>query len=229
VLDDDQLIDEVTRTARLALENERLQAEVRAKLDELRRSRARIVEAGDGERRRLERDLHDGAQQRLAGLALSLRLLRSRLPADADEALVSELAAAEADLQAAIAGLRELAHGIFPSELADRGLAAAVVALAESSTVPIRVVGVSPDRYAPEVENAAYVVVAETAAAASGGLVVHAERGAASLVLEVEAGALTDHFDLAELEDRVGAADGRLLVTRSNGRTRIRAEFPCVS
>ena len=229
LLDDEQLMSEVTAAARLALENERLQAEVRGRVEELRRSRARIVEAGDAERRRLERDLHDGAQQRLAGLALSLRLLRSRLAGDDDAALAPELAAAEVDLQAAIHDLRELAHGIFPAELADRGLAAAVIALAESSHVPILIDGVSAERYSPDVETAAYVVVAETAAAAKRGLVVHTSRRDDSLVLEVEAREVGEQLDLAELEDRVGAADGRLQVMRSNGGTRIRAEFPCGS
>jgi signal transduction histidine kinase len=94
LLDDEQLVDEVTAASRLALENERLQAEVRARVEELRASRARIVEAGDAERKRLERDLHDGAQQRLVGLALSLRLLCSRLASP-------ELARAEAELRLA--------------------------------------------------------------------------------------------------------------------------------
>jgi signal transduction histidine kinase len=229
VLDDEQLVSEVTEAARLALENERLQAEVRARLDELRRSRARIVEAGDAERRRLERDLHDGAQQRLAGLALSLRLVRSRLPTEGDAVVADELAEAEADLQLAIHDLRELAHGIFPAELADRGLAAAVTALAEGSSVPVRVEGISTERYMPEIETAAYVVVAETIAAAKRGVVVHTSLHDGSLVLELDARGLGLQVDLAELEDRVRAADGHLFVTRSNGDARIRAEFPCVS
>ena len=81
LLDNPELIEEVASAARLALENERLQAEARAQLEDLRSSRARIIEAGDAERRRLERDLHDGAQQRLVGLSLALRLLRGRLGA----------------------------------------------------------------------------------------------------------------------------------------------------
>src|SRR5262249_4129660 len=112
VLDDDGLVDEVAATARLALESGRREAEVRARLEALRRSRARIVAAGDAERRRLERDLHDGAQQRLVGLALSLRLARSRLKPDAKSALADELEGAERELAEAIDGLRTLAHGI---------------------------------------------------------------------------------------------------------------------
>jgi signal transduction histidine kinase len=229
LLDDQQLVVAVTAAARLALENERLQAEVRARVRELRRSRARIVEAGDAERRRLERDLHDGAQQRLAGLALSLRLLRSRLPAGADPVVAAELEAAQEDLQEAIERLRELAHGIFPAVLADGGLSAAFTALAEDSIAPIRFDGISTGRYAPEIETAAYIVVAEAATAARGGLVVHAGQAGSTLVLEVEARELGERFELAELLDRVEAAAGHLAVERCNGATTIRAEFPCGS
>jgi signal transduction histidine kinase len=227
LMDDEQLIGEVVAAARLALENERLQAEVRARLEELRRSRARLVEAGAAERLRLERDLHDGAQQHLVGLSLSLRLLRSRLPADTNLRLESKLAAADADLRAAIEGLRELAHGIFPAVLADGGLAAAVGALAEDARVPIHIEGLPAERYAPVVESAAYMVVAETAAAATGALTVRAARRDGTLALEIEAPEVDARLDRAELEDRVGAAEGRLTLQRSNGRVRILAEFPC--
>jgi signal transduction histidine kinase len=227
LLDDEQLVNEVTRAARLALENERLQAEVRARLVELRRSRARIVDAGDVERRRLERDLHDGAQQRLAALALSLRLLRSRLSADADPEVETELAAAEGDVQAAIEGLRELAHGIFPAVLADAGLTAALVALAEDAQVPIELDGLPRDRFAPQIEAAAYVIVAEAASAASGTLVVRGERTPGLLVLDVEVPGMSQRFDPMELEDRVDAADGRLTLERRGGTVTIHAELPC--
>jgi len=228
-LDDAGLVRAVTDAARLVLENERLQAEAKARLDELRRSRARIVEAGDTERRRLERDLHDGAQQRLAGLALSLRLLRSRVPDDANSRTAAELAAAERDVQDAIDSLRTLAHGIFPAVLADGGLAAAVIALAEESSVPIRVVAMSDDRFPPGLEAAAYRVVAETADAASGAVTVRASRADDVLVVDVVARELAARFDRTELEDRVGAENGRLTVTQRNGDVSVRAEFPCVS
>ena len=133
LLDNPELVEEVASAARLALENERLQAEARAQLEDLRSSRARIVEAGDAERRRLERDLHDGAQQRLVGLSLALRLLRSRLGSDEDGELAARLDEAEAELGEAVAELRELAHGIHPAVLSDEGLAAAIEALAEDA------------------------------------------------------------------------------------------------
>jgi len=229
LLDDDGLVHSVTEAARLVLENERLQAESSARLDELRRSRARIVEAGDAERRRLERDLHDGAQQRLAGIVLSLRLLRSRLPDDVDRRTVTELTAAERDVHEAIESLRTLAHGIFPAVLADGGIAAAVVALAEESPVPIRVDAMSNDRFPPGLEAAAYRVVAETAGAAEGSVSLRASRDGDSLVVDVTARGLGSRFDRTELEDRVGAENGRLWVTEQSGDVNVHAEFPCAS
>ena len=118
LLDDPQLVDELATTARLAIDHERLQAAHRARLAELRASRERIVAAADRERRALERDLHDGAQQRLVTLGLSIRLAR-RPPADED----AGLAAAEEHVRAAVVDLREVAHGLFPTVLADEGLA----------------------------------------------------------------------------------------------------------
>ena len=228
LLDDEQLVQEVTAAARLALENERLRAEAQARLDELRASRARIVAAGDAERKRLERDLHDGAQQRLVGLALSLRLAGSRL-SDERPAAAARLSEAEAELRRASADLRELAHGIFPAALAEEGFAAAVEALAEEARVPLAL-GVLPEgRLDPAVECAAYAVVAEAARAATGLLGVRAERRNGVLVVEVD---LRDGggLDVEALEDRVGALDGRLAVAPDGdeGFT-VRAELPCAS
>ena len=222
LLDDEQLVDEVAAAASLALENERLQAEVRARVEELRASRARIVAAGDLERKRLERNLHDGAQQRLVALSLSLRLLRSQLPSDA-------LRQAETELDEAILELRELAHGIFPAVLADAGLAVAVDALAEEGHVGIVVGPLPQGRFPPAIETAAYTVVAEAARTASGDIAVRGEERRGTLVVEVE----TDGdrgLDVVALEDRLGALEGRLAVEeRTNGRVTIRAELPCAS
>src|SRR5439155_15441101 len=129
LLDDPGLVEEVASAARLALDNERLQAETQAQLEDLRGSRARVIATGDAERRRLERDLHDGAQQRLVGLSLALRLASSRLGPDADPERLAQIEDAQLELSAALAELRELAHGIFPAVLADEGLAAALDAL----------------------------------------------------------------------------------------------------
>jgi signal transduction histidine kinase len=222
LLDNPELIEEVTSAARLALENERLQAEARAQLEDLRSSRARIIEAGDAERRRLERDLHDGAQQRLVGLSLALRLLRSQLGTDRNGEVAARLDEAEAELGQAVVELRELAHGIHPAVLSDEGLAAAVEALAEE--VPLRIASLPQERLPASVETAAYLVVAE--AAKEGAVRVSAERRDGALVVDVEAEA--EPAGLLELEDRVGALDGRLDVERgADGGVRILAEIPC--
>jgi signal transduction histidine kinase len=224
LLDDPELPRQVAAAARLALENERLQAEAAARLEELRESRARIVAAGDAERKRLEHDLHDGAQQRLVGLSLRLRLLRS-LHTTPD----ARLDEAEAQLRRAIGELRELAHGIYPSVLADEGLAAALEALREESRVPIEIRSLPEARCTPLVESVGYTVVLETASAATGRLAVAASSAHGRLVVETEARAL-DRFDLAELEDRVAAVGGEIGVERAaNGVVTIRVDLPCGS
>jgi signal transduction histidine kinase len=228
LLDDEQLVEELTAAAGLALGNERLRAEVQARLHELRNSRARIVETGDAERKRLERDLHDGAQQRLVGLSLSLRLARSRLHGENTEA-AARLDEAEAELREAIAELRELAHGIFPAVLADEGFAAAVEALAEDGHVPLLIRSLPDERFAPPVESAAYTVVAEAARGATRSLVVAAQRVDDVLSVDVESHDL-HAVDVVALEDRVGALDGRLdVLRREDGWVTIRAELPCGS
>jgi signal transduction histidine kinase len=222
LLDNPELIEDVASAARLALENERLQAEARAQLEDLRSSRVRIIEAGDAERRRLERDLHDGAQQRLVGLSLALRLLRTQLGVDQDPRLTAGLDEAEAELRRAVDELRTLAHGIHPAVLSDEGLAAAVEALTEE--VPVRIAALPQERFPPAVETAAYLVVAE--AAKAGVVRVSAERREGALVVDVEAE--TEPEGLLDLEDRVGALDGVFDVQRAAaGGVRIRAEIPC--
>ena len=229
LLDDEQLVEDVTSAARLALDNERLQAEVRARIDDLRASRARIVQAGDVERKRLERDLHDGAQQRLVGLSLSLRLARGRLAAGVGSEAVPLFDEADTELREAIADLRELAHGIFPAVLADEGLGAAVEALAEDGRVPVRIRGLDEGRFPAQVESAAYAVVAEARRATTTGVVVRTQRSDTALRVEVET---HDELglDLVGLQDRLGALDGSLVVDRSaNGDVTLRAELPCGS
>ena len=228
LLDDPALAEEVVAAARLALENERLQAEVQAQLEQLRRSRARVIATGDAERRRLERDLHDGAQQRLVGLSLQLGLIRSRLGPQPDAATVGQIDEAEAELGAALAGLREVGHGLFPALLAEEGLAVALEALTEEAPVEIEI-GAMPQRLDGSVEAAAYFVVSEAlkrsrsipdrlAARTEGDL----------LVVEVEAN-IADS-EIVGLGDRVGAAGGTLEVVReADGRVRIRVEIPCGS
>jgi signal transduction histidine kinase len=224
VLGDTQLVEEVSAAGRLALENERLQAEIRAQVEELRASRVRVVEAVDRERKQLERNLHDGAQQRLVGLSLSLRLLRSRFPDD------GALREAEIELHEGIRELRELAHGIFPAVLADDGFAAAVEALAEEARVPIRIRALPGERFPALVETVAYAVVAEAADAARAPLAVRALRSRGALVVEVEADAFDAGIDVVGLEDRVGALGGSFVLDSAEGTgVNLRAELPCES
>jgi signal transduction histidine kinase len=153
LLDDPQLVDELAKTARLAIEHEHLQAVHCARLEELRVSRERIVAAGDRERRALERDLHDGAQQRLVTVGLAIRLARRHH----DE---PDLADAEEHLRKAVMDLRELAHGLFPAVLAGDGLAAAIDALSERA--PRLMAHRLPEaRFPDAVESAAYFAASE--------------------------------------------------------------------
>jgi signal transduction histidine kinase len=209
------LVDELGSATHLGLENERLQAEALTQLADLRASRARIVVTGDEERRRLERDLHDGAQQRLVGLSLALRLLRSR-----DGSGSPQLAAAETELRAAIDDLRELARGLFPVVLRDEGLGAALGALGE--TASLRVTAVPPRRFADSVETTAYLVVAR--AAVHGPTTICATHTDGVLALEVTVEAMID--GLGDLEDRVRALDGELTTSRGALGTQVHLTLP---
>ena len=224
LLDDAGLVAELTSAAGLALANERLQAETRAQLESLRISRARIVATGDAERRRLERNLHDGAQQRIVGLALALRLARARA---GNNAAVARLDAANEELGRALAELRELARGIYPAVLADEGLAAALEALAERPEPRLDVLAAPDERLPPEVEAAAYFVVSELARRSGAGRVTVAARRDNGLLL-VDVGLDAEApVRLTDLEDRVGALDGRLAVRSGGAGSSVHVEVPC--
>lgn len=235
--DERDLVAAVGGAAALTLENERLAAELRAHIEELRSSRARIVQAADDERRRLERDLHDGAQQRLVALALNLKFARTSFEDDPDGARTLLDDAIE-ELTAATAELRELARGIHPAILTDRGLDAAVHALAGRATVPVEVGAVPTERLSPPVESTAYFVVAEALTnvarySQASFAAVDIERENGTLVVEVRddgiGGADPAHGSgLRGLSDRVASVDGRLVVTSEPGSgTIVHAEIPC--
>jgi signal transduction histidine kinase len=229
LLDDPGLEEELAAAARLALENERLRAQAGAQLRDLRASRARVIATGDAERRRLERDLHDGAQQRLVGLSLSLRLARSGLGPEPDPSLIALLDEADVELRTALAELRNVAHGIFPAVLADEGLAAALEAFAEEAPVPIELADLPEGRFEPAVEAAAYLVVSETVREGDPiGLRITATWRNGRLQIQVDGNG--DPHELIEAEDRVGALDGTIAVAREPcGRFTVRAEIPCES
>lgn len=240
LLEDPAIADEVIAATRLAVDNERFQAEVLAQLQELRASRARIVTTGDAERRRLERDLHDGAQQRLVGLSLALRLARAQPGARADPNLTAVLDQADERLRAAIGELRQLAHGIYPAVLTDDGLAAAVEALAEHTPIPLTIMHMPQERLPAPVEAAAYFLIAETTGhmatlAAPRGVILDVRHDGDRLVVDLtENGTGKPDRELEArltgLADRVGALDGQLRVEHvANGGITIRVEMPCGS
>jgi signal transduction histidine kinase len=223
--------------AALALENQRLEAELRARVEELSTSRARIVQVALEERRRLERDLHDGAQQRLVALRLQLRLARDR--ADKDPAAAQTmLDGAMGELDEALADLRELARGIHPAVLADRGLEPALSALAGRAPLPVEVATAPAERLPAPVEAAAYFVVAEAltnvakyAQASSARVAVERRNGHAVVEIRDDGVGGADPArgsGLTGLADRLSALDGRLEVdSPEGGGTVVRADIPC--
>jgi len=229
LLDDPRRIDDVVVALRLPIEGERLRAELQARLEDLRASRVRIVEATDAERRRLERDLHDGAQQRLVGLAMALRMLERELVARGNESSRRLVEQAHQELQTGIAELRDLAHGIYPAALSGEGLAAALEALQEASTVTLDLGRLPVDRLDPRVEATAYFIVAETLrSTAADKMRVTAEREIGRLVVEIDQDVPAPD-DLVALNDRVGALDGTIEIQATPTSHAIRVEIPCAS
>jgi signal transduction histidine kinase len=218
---------ELGAAVRLALENERLQAEALAQLDQLRASRVRIVETGDSERRRLERDLHDGAQQQLLALSYDLRLARANAQADGDGHTGSLLTQATDQAQMALGELRELAHGIYPAILVEAGLAPALASLADAAPLPVEIHDAAERRYPAVVETCAYLLVVEALDDAAGRGASHAAvsvvQDGGRLVVTVEDDGTDRTAAMVQLADRVGALDGRLDIEPR----RLRAELPC--
>jgi signal transduction histidine kinase len=227
----------VAAAAGLQLENERLQAELRSQLEEVRASRARIVEATQDERRRIERNLHDGTQQRLVSIAMTLGLADAKVATDA-EAARRLIAEARGDLSTALEELRELSQGIHPGILTERGLGKAVDELALRMHLPVEVdVGLS-ERLPTPVETAAYYVISEAltniakhAGASRAQVMVGLEDGRAVIAISDDGrgGADAGHGSgLRGLRDRVEALGGRFGLESPLGEgTAIRAEIPC--
>jgi signal transduction histidine kinase len=231
-----ELVRAVGGAASLALENERLDAELRANLHELRASRARIVESADAARRRIERDLHDGAQQQLVAILLALRMARARLDDDPGAA-AQMLDATTRDLADAIGELRELARGIHPAVLSDRGLGPALDGLAARLAMPVEIGSMPSERLPESVEAAAYFVVAEAltnvaryADATHARIDVTRDDGHVTVAIADDGVGGADPAKgsgLRGLADRVAALDGRLEVDSEDGRgTTVRAVIP---
>jgi signal transduction histidine kinase len=236
LLEDRAALDAVTVAAGAELERIRLEAELRARLIELQESRARVIEAADQARRRIERDLHDGAQSRFVATAIDLRIISARAKRVAPE-LADELEEVIGELQEALDDLRELGRGIHPAVLTDLGLSEALRGAASRSRVPVEVVAV-PDRRLPEpVEVTAYFVVLEALTNASR----YADATRATVEVRVsDAEVLVEVRDdgsggadpaagsgLRGLADRVHALDGRLeVVSPEGGGTTVTARIP---
>jgi signal transduction histidine kinase len=235
--EEEQLVESVCAAAALALENERLQAELRAHLEELTASRTRIVEAAQTERRRIERDLHDGTQQRLVSVAMTLGLADARLSADPASAQ-TVLRDARAGLSEALEDLRELSHGIHPGILTERGLGPALDELAASSHLPVQLTVSLVERLPDRVETAAYFFVSEAltnvakyARAAQVQVCVEQmdDRAVVRVADDGAGGADPSRGSgLRGLRDRVEALGGRFSVKSPQGQgTVVAAEIPC--
>jgi signal transduction histidine kinase len=237
LLEEPKLLDSVCAAAHMSLENARLHAELQAQLLKVRESRARLVAAADEERGRIERDLHDGAQQRLVALALDLRLAERSLDAS-DTGTRAVLQAAVDSLQTAVTELRELAHGVYPAILTQAGLQAALDDLAARTALPVTV-HAPAERLPEDVEATAYFVACEALANA----VKHAGATAVTIDASVEGkvllvaveddgagGADPEGAGLRGLADRIEARGGRIWVeSPPGGGTRITGEIPCAS
>ena len=229
----EQLLGTAVRSAGLALEHVAAQARLRAELADLAASRRRIIEDADAERRSLERDLHDGAQQRLIGLQLFMQLAAD----DAAEEQAETYRAARRIVSTALADLRDLAHGIHPAALTDDGLMTGLRTLANRSPVPLSIGGTGSSARSAVAEATAYRLVAYTAHTAGrldGGPAIRAtvDGDEAMLRIRIEADALGGEQAaeiLARAGDRIAAASGSVTVETTAARTTITAEFPCVS
>ena len=236
--EDQDHVDAVCAAAGLAVENQRLHAEVLSRLDEVRASRARIVEAGDTARKRVERNLHDGAQQRLVAISIALGMARSKLAHGCPDEADALLDQSSQDVATAITELRELTQGLNPAILAEVGLMGALESLAERSFLPVTLRGETRGDLPASVEAAAYFVVAEALSnaakhAGASSVCVVVEQGPDRLAVEVaddgsgRAG-VRSGGGLEGLADRVAALDGRLMVeSPPGGGTVVRAELPC--
>ena len=230
-----ELVEAAAAASSLAIDNERLKADLRARVEDLRVSRLRIVEAADEARRRIERDLHDGAQQQLLALALELRVLRSSISDPEAGPLVDGLAVR---LEAALSDLRELARGIHPAILTRSGLDPAIAALAARSPVPVDVQSAIDGRLAPAVEAAAYFVVAEAltnvaryAEAAQARVEMRGDGNGGIVVVVADDGVggadPNAGSGLRGLQDRLAVIDGVLAIDSPPGAgTRLEATIP---
>jgi len=236
--DEPELLDAVTAAAGIALENGRLNVELKARTEELRGSRSRVIEAAQKERQRLERNLHDGAQQRLIALSLELGLLEERISGDREARL--RLDQARREIAKSLEELRDVARGIHPAVVSGHGLAVALEQLAAKAPVPVRLNVKVEGRFPEHLEVAAFYLVSEGLAnigkhANATAATVEVARTNGHVVVEVVDDGIGGAdpelgSGLRGLADRVEALEGRLRIwSPTGGGTRLRAEIPCVS
>ncbi|HEY8870054.1 MAG TPA: histidine kinase [Candidatus Limnocylindrales bacterium] len=215
---------EMGPAATLALENERLRVELLSQVEDLRASRARIVAKGDAERARLERDLHDGGQQRLILLLHELGVAREQAVLERNDDLADRLDVARRETSELVSDLRELAHGIHPAVLTERGLRAALLSLADTAPLPVKVQGSAAGRFPRGAEEAAYAIVAsaleQAARVGSEGMTVSIIASDGALMIEID-GAGSGPFP--HIADRVASAEGRLAI----GGSTLEIWIPC--
>ncbi len=222
LLDDRRLAAEIERGVRLGLEHERLQSQLRHQLEDLRRSRADVVATAEAERRLLERDLHDGAQQQLVAFAFALGIARQHAAPERSAALAS----AQREVHAALAELRELAHGLYPVALADDGLASAIESLKDRRpglrTTACRRTGSAPPSERPPISRSP-----DWRTAGRPSRLRWPPPARPSLIIDLCASACPP-ADLVDIEDRVGALGGTLVVNEeSRDDTHVTVELPC--
>ena len=233
-----QLVDTAAAAVRMALENARLQVQLRAQLEEVRQSRARLVEAADSERQRVERNLHDGAQQQLVTLLLSMQATKKEALRRSDRATATLIETNIVELKQALDELRELAHGIHPTILTQAGLIPAIRSLTDRCPIPVELKGDVGDRLAPPLEATMYFVVAESITNAVKhskgthmGVHLRRRRGWATVDVSddgVGGADMSLGSGLRGLSDRVAAVGGRLEVRTGRGSgTVVHAELPC--
>jgi signal transduction histidine kinase len=224
LIDPNGLVQAIGAAARVAIDNERLQAELLAQLAELRSSQVRIVQTGDAERRRLERNLHDAAQQTVLALSYDVGLALAAARKSARRDVPELLQRAMRTVQSAVDELRQLAHGIYPAVLTESGLRPALLSLADSVPVRVEIGTVESARLPPIVERTAYLAAADIIDQAAGAgideLTIGAVRTGGDLVVEIRG---ADVVPTPSLSDRLGALGGKAIQTSEA----LRVEIPC--
>jgi signal transduction histidine kinase len=226
------VVPELGPAVRLAADNERLLASIRHEMLELRASRTRIVEAGDVARHRLERDLHDGAQQRMLGVLHQLSMARSAAEEAGEQDSATRIDRAALAAGETIDGLRRLARGLHQSVLTEAGLSAALEALADESPIPVAIDAPGDARYPASTEAAAWRLASRLIAAADRAgacdILVRTREEDGHLVVTIVIGGMPGVLDTESLADHVGAAGGELASSWSDeGSMTVRAELPC--